>query len=440
MGIRHELHLQKQGEKYLKPPASYTLSPKEIEGFLNFVKSVKFPDGYAANISRSVHIRNGKLMGLKSHDCHVLLQRILPLGFRGCLNKDVHDALSDLSRFFRILCAKTLRLDVLEKLEDMIINTICRFEMIFPPAFFDIMVHLVIHLPREARLAVPAQYRNLSVLKGNVRNKARPEGSIAEAYIVNETLTFCSRYLRGMKSRNNQDEESNDEVHLHENQLSIFSRRIHPFGQPLFTTLSWSEYNLVRWYVLNNSEELKSYLCEHENELRKEYSFIQNVATKQKEHFPLWFEQRIKNLKLHGSLEGKEDLYSLAMGPDIRVNVYSGCIVNGIKFLVNQRDIRRVTQNSGVSVQGSHKDESIDFYGILTDVVDLSYIDGNHVVLFKCKWFDLEHKKTIIIDDDFTSINISKTWYDNDPYVLAGQVTQVFYVQDTKLRGDWHVV
>ncbi|KAI0524622.1 hypothetical protein KFK09_003999 [Dendrobium nobile] len=268
----------------------------------------------------------------------------------------------------------------------------------------------------QTRLRRFLPLRNLSVHKGNIRNKASPEGSITEAYVVNEALTFCSRYLRGMKSRNNQDEEYNVEVHLHENQLSIFSRRIHPFGQPLFTTLSWSEYNLVRWYVLNNCEELKSYLCEHENELRKEDSFIQDVATKKKEHFPLWFEQRMKNLNLHGSLEGKEDLYSLAMGPDIRVN------------------------NSGVSVQGSHKDESIDFYGILTDVVDLSYIDGNHVVLFKCKWFDLEHKKAITIDDDFTSINISKTWYDNDPYVLAGQVTQVFYVQDTKLRGDWHVV
>ncbi|KAI0502700.1 hypothetical protein KFK09_017657 [Dendrobium nobile] len=229
--------------------------------------------------------------------------------------------LSLLSALVKILCAKTLRLDVLEKLEDMIVNTICQFEMIFPPAFFIIMVHLAVHLSREARLAGPVQYRwmylierNLSVHKGNVRNKARPEGLIVEAYVVNE----------------------------------------------------------------------------------------------------------MKNLNLHKSLEGNEDLYSLAMGPDICVNVHSGCIVNGVKFLVNQRDIRRVTQNSGVSVQGSDKDESIDFYGVLTNVVDLSYIDGNHVVLFKCKWFDLEHKKSIVIDDDFTSINMSKTWYDNDPYVLAG--------------------
>ncbi|KAI0504585.1 hypothetical protein KFK09_015537 [Dendrobium nobile] len=97
-----------------------------------------------------------------------------------------------------------------------------------------------------------------------------------------------------MKSKNNQDEEYNDDVHLHENQLSIFSRRIHLFGQPHFTTLSWSEYNLVRWYVLNNCEELKPYLSEHENELRKEDSFIQDVATKQKDQFPLWFEQRVR--------------------------------------------------------------------------------------------------------------------------------------------------
>ncbi|PKU70513.1 hypothetical protein MA16_Dca026113 [Dendrobium catenatum] len=151
------------------------------------------------------------------------------------------------------------------------------------------------------------------------------------------------------------------------------------FGQPHFTTLSWSKYNLVRWYVLNNYEELNPYL--------------------------------------------------------IHVNVYSGCIVNGVMFLINQRDIRRVTQNSGVSVQGSHKVESINFYGVLTDVVNLSYNDGTHVVLFKCKWFDLEYKKPILIDDNFTSINISKSWFDNDPYVLAGQFTQVLYVQDTKLKG-----
>ena len=36
-------------------------------------------------------------------------------------------------------------------------------------------------------------------LKDYVRNRAYPEGSIAEGYIAEECLTFCSRYLEGVE-------------------------------------------------------------------------------------------------------------------------------------------------------------------------------------------------------------------------------------------------
>lgn len=36
---------------------------------------------------------------------------------------------------------------------------LCKLEEIFPPAFFDVMVHLAVHLPREAILGGPVQYR-----------------------------------------------------------------------------------------------------------------------------------------------------------------------------------------------------------------------------------------------------------------------------------------
>ncbi|XP_028064213.1 uncharacterized protein LOC114267374 [Camellia sinensis] len=78
MGIRKELWLTRHPDgTYVKPRAIFSLTPEEREGFFEFLKSVKYPDGYAANISRSVNARNGKLTGLKSHDCHVLIQRIL---------------------------------------------------------------------------------------------------------------------------------------------------------------------------------------------------------------------------------------------------------------------------------------------------------------------------------------------------------------------------
>lgn len=148
----------------------------------------------------------------------------------------------------------------------------------------------------------------------------------------------------------------------------------------------------------------------------------------------------MKQLRSEGSVEVTDDLYSLALGPDIRASVYSGCNVNGVKFLTKERDCRRSTQNSGVCVEGEHKDKIINFYGVLTHIIELRYIKNRRAVLFKCDWFDLERNKSIQIDEDFTSINISKVWYENDSYVLANQVSQVCYVPDTKSGGDWRVV
>ncbi|KAA0054539.1 hypothetical protein E6C27_scaffold24G003230 [Cucumis melo var. makuwa] len=52
--------------------------------------------------------------------------------------------------------------------------------------------------------------RSLRTLKQYVRNKARPEGSIAEGYVMNESSTFCSRYLRGIETRFTRDERNDD--------------------------------------------------------------------------------------------------------------------------------------------------------------------------------------------------------------------------------------
>ena len=96
---------------------------------------------------------------MKSHDCHVLLQRLLPVAIRGFLNKDVSATLIELGIFFKDLCSKSLNVEVIKRLEKDIVVILCKLERIFPPAFFDVMVHLAIHLPHEAKLAGPVQYR-----------------------------------------------------------------------------------------------------------------------------------------------------------------------------------------------------------------------------------------------------------------------------------------
>ena len=75
MNFRHTLHLKQHPDgSYDKPRAFFTLSLNERDGFYDFLKSVKYSDGYAANISRLVNAKNGRLFSLKSYDYHVLLQ------------------------------------------------------------------------------------------------------------------------------------------------------------------------------------------------------------------------------------------------------------------------------------------------------------------------------------------------------------------------------
>ncbi|KAJ8650351.1 hypothetical protein MRB53_003374 [Persea americana] len=102
--------------KIAKPHAKYTLSKKQVEDVCTWIKSLKLPDGYASNIARCV--TGGKLQGMKSHDCHVFMERLMPLAFRDLLDKPIWDDLTDLSRFFRDICSKTLNekdMSILEK-------------------------------------------------------------------------------------------------------------------------------------------------------------------------------------------------------------------------------------------------------------------------------------------------------------------------------------
>ena len=74
MNFRHTLHLKQRPDgSYDKPRVFFSLSHNERDGFYDFLKSANYPDGYATNISRSVNAKNGRLSGLKSHNCHVLL-------------------------------------------------------------------------------------------------------------------------------------------------------------------------------------------------------------------------------------------------------------------------------------------------------------------------------------------------------------------------------
>ncbi|CAL9025542.1 unnamed protein product [Prunus brigantina] len=136
----------------------FFMKPNDKKEFLKCVSSVKFPDGYASNIARCVNVDEGKFTGLKSHDCHVFMQHLFPVGIRHLLSEDVVKPITLLSTFFSQLTAKTLRKTDMFQLCHDIVQVLCNFEMIFPPAFFTSMIHAMVHLPEEALLAGPIVY------------------------------------------------------------------------------------------------------------------------------------------------------------------------------------------------------------------------------------------------------------------------------------------
>ena len=56
-------------------------------------------------------------MGLKSHDCHVLLQRLLAIGLRPYLKDNVLGPIAEMGSFFQKLCARTLSVKDLDALQ-----------------------------------------------------------------------------------------------------------------------------------------------------------------------------------------------------------------------------------------------------------------------------------------------------------------------------------
>jgi hypothetical protein len=139
--------------------ALYCLMPKEREEIFQWLKKLKFPDHYVANIKLVVNLDTGKLVGLKRHDYHILIERLMPVMFRGYLSPDLWKMLAELSYFYRQICAKEISKKLMQRFEREIIFLVCKMEKVFPPRFMNCMQHLLVHLPWEALVGGPVQFR-----------------------------------------------------------------------------------------------------------------------------------------------------------------------------------------------------------------------------------------------------------------------------------------
>ncbi|KAI0516215.1 hypothetical protein KFK09_008887 [Dendrobium nobile] len=161
IGVKPELHPHVLSDgSYVLPPALFTMSKKDKMMFCEVLKNMKLPKGYSSNISKGVNIKECKIMGLKSHDCYVLIEDIMPIALRSCTpSNEVLTIIVEISHFLKFICAKVINPIDLDKKQKEIALTLCNMEKYFLPSFFTIMVHLLIHLVEEVRLDGPVHYR-----------------------------------------------------------------------------------------------------------------------------------------------------------------------------------------------------------------------------------------------------------------------------------------
>lgn len=92
-------------------------------------------------------------------------------------------------------------------------------------------------------------------------------------------------------------------------------------------------------------------------------------------------------------------------------------------------------------VRGDNSSPTKEYYGVLEDIYELLYVENNKVYLFKCHWWDVSRLgRGYKVDKyGYISVNTKSTLRRNEPFVLASQAEQIFYVQDLT-ESNWHIV
>ncbi|KAH9717951.1 hypothetical protein KPL71_022033 [Citrus sinensis] len=286
--------------------------------------------------------------------------------------------------------------NTLDQLQEELVITLCLLQQYFPPSFFDIMIHLTVHLVEQVRLCGPVYLRwmypferQMKTLKDYVRNRYRPEGCIVESYIAEEALAFCAVYLSNC-----------DVIGLptgFPTDLSIEK----PLGGANIKVVDDPLLAQAHRCVLMNTPEIQIYIEEHMHYLasRNPYKAKTNLWL-QNEHirtFSGWLQAKVAHDKAN-NVPIDEIVCWLANKPRSSVVTFSGYEINGFNFTTRDRDCNRVTQNSGVRVVAntlqisSSKDKSphfgdMTFYGVIDEIWQLDYLMVKKT-LFKCDWVD----------------------------------------------------
>ena len=126
----------------------------------------------------------------------------------------------------------------------------------------------------------------------------------------------------------------------------------------------------------------------------------------------------------------------ISFGPRADMMNYEAYHINGYTFRTKSND-GIVYQNSGVSVEAVdlHISKEVAtrkkafYYGILQEIWGLDY-RFRRIPLFKCDWVNSKNGGVKHDSLGYTLVDLNSLGHKDDPFILASQARQVFYVKD----------
>ena len=296
--------------------------------------------------------------------------------------------------------------------------------MCFPPSFFDIMVHLIVHLVPPIEALGPMYFhemwtyeRFMSILNGYMSNRAHPEGSMIEAYTTEEAIEsggpLCNNLLK-------------DQVSIglpplrHEGRLGGRGR----MGRKSFIPPDYNIVLEVHYSILQQLIIMDPFTKQHMKELHEENPGCTNdwVHKEHKRRFTAW----LKNLDM---TDESETIKILASGPSSQVISWQSYDISGFTFSTSFRDTKRMAQNSGVRCEAvdDTTGEETTYFGFIDDIWEVEYGPRLQIPVFRCRWVQDKH---VTVDNYGQRVlDLSKVGYKDDPWILANRAAQVFYVE-----------
>jgi hypothetical protein len=411
-------------------PASYALTKAEKDIFFEVLYSIKVPSGFSSNIKGIINMEKKTFQNLKSHDCHIIMTQLLPVALRGLLPENVRIPIVKLCAFLNAISQKVIDPASLPRLQKDVVQCLVSFELVFPPSFFNIMTHLLVHLVEEIAILGPVFLHNMfpferfmGVLKKYVHNRARPEGSISKGYGTEEVIEFCVDFIPDLKSIGVPESR-------HEGRLSGKGT----LGRKSMICRDGISFTQAHYTVLQSSTLVAPYITDHKNIVRSEHLGQSEdwITHKHMQTFGGWLREHLIN---NNSIV--DQLYMLAGSPSSTIVTFQGYEINGNTFYTFAQDKKSTNQNSGVRIDATNTSsgKKDTYYGYIEEIWELDYGPSFKVPLFRCKWFKLDGKG-VKVDQLYgmTTVDTNNLGYRDEPFVLANDVAQVFYVKDMSSR------